>query len=102
MSAPTPTTMSNTSKIRIGRGLKAAVKALMTKPVEPVHFAAAGRQIVCAHCGGAEFDGRDGILLNTRGATFVNLDWLNAGVSVLTCRQCGRIEWFARPPQPIE
>lgn len=59
------------------------------------HFTAAGKPVRCAHCGGQEFDRRD-VLMNTRGATFFNLDWLNRKAVTLTCRQCSRIEWFAK------
>lgn len=47
----------------------------------------------CPHCDGFAFDRRE-ILMNTRGATFFNLDWLNRKAVALTCRQCHRIEWF--------
>lgn len=90
--------MSDPSKSGPTYGLKAALKTMTLKPV---HFAAAGKQIVCAHCGGTDFDIRDEVLLNTRGATFLNLDWLNKGVNILTCTRCGRIEWYAERPQPV-
>ena len=48
-----------------------------------------------------EFDCRE-ILLNTRGATFMNFDWLNRGAVALTCKQCSRIEWFNETPELIE
>ena len=80
---------------RFGRGLKAAVKSLGTTPV---HFSIGGKQVRCPHCGGAEFESRE-VLLNTRGATLVNLDWLNRGATVLTCKACSRIEWFNEAPE---
>jgi predicted nucleic-acid-binding Zn-ribbon protein len=64
---------------------------------EPVAFTAAGRQVHCSHCGGLEFDSRE-VLMNTRGATFLNLDWLNHAAVALTCRQCSHIELFDRTP----
>ncbi|HVU25678.1 MAG TPA: hypothetical protein VHE13_16225 [Opitutus sp.] len=88
----------STSAQRTGRGLKAAVKAFGRTPV---HFAAAGTQVVCPHCGGIDFDCRE-ILLNTRGATFMNLDWLNHGATALTCRRCSRIEWFNETPELLD
>lgn len=90
------TSSSNTQ--RIGRGLKAAVKSFGKTPVR---FAVAGKQISCPHCGHQEFDSRE-ILLNTRGATFMNLDWLNRGAVALTCRNCSRIEWFNDTPEFID
>ncbi|AOS43206.1 hypothetical protein Verru16b_00249 [Lacunisphaera limnophila] len=58
----------------------------------------AGKQVHCAHCGQTEFESRK-VLLNTRGATFFNFDWLNKGATALTCQHCSRIEWFAQEPQ---
>ncbi len=66
----------------------------------PIRFSVAGKQVVCPHCGGAEFDCRE-ILLNTRGATFVKLDWMNRGAAALTCRKCSRIEWFSETPELV-
>lgn len=60
-------------------------------------YQAAGKTIQCPHCGHDQFASRQ-ILLNTRGATFFNFDWLNKGATVLTCQQCSRLEWFAEPP----
>ena len=57
----------------------------------------AGKPIQCPHCGGLDFEGRK-ILLNTRGVTFFNLDWLNRGATALTCAKCSRIEWFQSEP----
>lgn len=74
-------------------------KALQKSPGQlPDQFTAAGKSVQCPHCGGTEFEQRE-ILLNTRGATFLNLDWLNRGATTLTCRKCGRIEWFSAVPQ---
>jgi predicted nucleic-acid-binding Zn-ribbon protein len=90
--------MGKSSKLqRFGRGLKAAVSSLGNTPL---HFAIAGRQVTCPHCGGVEFDCRE-VLLNTRGATLVNLDWLNKGATALTCKTCTRIQWFAEAPETL-
>jgi predicted nucleic-acid-binding Zn-ribbon protein len=95
-----PAHMSNTpsNPRRIGRGLKAAVKAFGKTPV---HFSVAGKQVSCPHCGHTGFDCRE-ILLNTRTAAFMNLDWLNRGAAALTCKECSRIEWFNETPELIE
>lgn len=90
-------TRSSATK-RFARGLKAAAKSLGKVPV---HFAAAGKQVRCPHCGHFEFESRE-ILMNTRGASFLNLDWLNRGAVALTCQHCSRIEWFQQVPEPIE
>lgn len=97
LNSPTMSTASSSTE-RFGRGLKAAGKAL-TK--EHVHFSAAGKQIACPHCGGTEFFCQT-ILLNTRGATFFNLDWLNRGATALTCKACSHIEWFREEPQGLD
>jgi predicted nucleic-acid-binding Zn-ribbon protein len=60
-------------------------------------FSAAGKQVVCPHCGGADFASQE-ILLNTRAATFLNLDWLNRAAVVLVCSHCSRLEWFNEAP----
>jgi len=60
-------------------------------------FKAAEKQVACAHCGGVDFTSQE-ILMNTRAATFFNLDWLNRTASVLICSQCGRLEWFNEAP----
>jgi predicted nucleic-acid-binding Zn-ribbon protein len=86
---------SDTGRIR---RLKAAVKAFGKTPV---HFSTAGKQVHCPHCGHVEFDCRE-ILLNTRGATLLNLDWLNRGAVALTCKKCSRIEWFNETPELIK
>jgi predicted nucleic-acid-binding Zn-ribbon protein len=63
----------------------------------------ADKAVECPHCGRADFEARK-ILLNTRGATFLNFDWLNRTAVTLKCQNCGRLEWFdaepreARPP----
>jgi predicted nucleic-acid-binding Zn-ribbon protein len=62
---------------------------------------AAGKPIHCLHCGQGEFESRK-ILLNTRGATFFNFDWLNRRATALTCARCGRIDWFATEPQEVK
>lgn len=67
------------------------------KSTQAQSYSVAGKAVQCPHCGGTHFDCRQ-ILLNTRGATFFNFDWLNKGATVLTCEKCGRLEWFAQPP----
>jgi len=74
-----------------GRSLKAT----------PLHYAAAGKQIACPHCGGTEFFSQT-VLLNTRGATFFNLDWLNRSATALTCKACSHIEWFREEPKELD
>jgi hypothetical protein len=49
---------------------------------------AADLQINCLHCNHDRFH-RGNALLNTRGLTFFDLDWLNRGATTLVCNQCG-------------
>ena len=63
-------------------------------------FAAAGKTIVCPHCGGDQFDS-GAVLLNTTVLTLLDLDWADRRASILSCRRCGRIEWFSRSPERL-
>jgi len=61
-------------------------------------YSIAGRRIECPHCNCLTFERRR-ILLNTRGLTFFNFDWLNRGATALTCKNCSRVEVFAGEPE---
>ncbi len=58
-------------------------------------------QISCTHCG-YEYFGQGKALLNTRGMSFFDLDWLNADATTLICNRCGYIHWFGRDVTEIE
>ncbi|TDB36805.1 MAG: DNA-binding protein [Actinobacteria bacterium] len=60
-------------------------------------YSVAGKGVVCSHCGGNEFDA-GAALLNTRGMTFLNLDWANRNATLLICTNCSHIEWFLEDP----
>jgi len=62
---------------------------------------AAGLTIVCSHCGHDHFH-RSKRLLNTRGLTFLDLDWLNESATTLMCTKCGQILWFGKEVKPIQ
>ncbi len=66
--------------------------------VEAEGFTAAGRGVLCAHCGGALFL-KSEAQLHTQGLTFFQLEWLGRSVHVLICADCGAIAWFAREPE---
>ena len=68
---------------------------------EPSEFSIAGRTVKCPHCGETKFMPSPA-LVNTRAATFFNVDWTDSAATVLTCAECGRIEWFVRAPTDIE
>jgi predicted nucleic-acid-binding Zn-ribbon protein len=59
-----------------------------------------GKTITCPHCGHNQFD-RGVALLNTPGMTFFDLDWANRTATILSCKQCSRIEWFLRQPEEV-
>lgn len=56
-------------------------------------YEVAGARVTCAHCGGQRFE-RDVRLLSSRGLSFLDADWLNAGAHVYICKDCGHLEWF--------
>ncbi len=55
----------------------------------------AGKPVACSHCGGTGFE-KSSALLNSRGLTFLDLDWANAEADLFICKRCGHIEWFAQ------
>lgn len=68
---------------------------------ESHRFEAGGAPILCAHCRHDGFDAHE-ILLNTRGLTFLKLDWLNRSATALMCAKCGHINLFAVPPTALD
>ena len=65
------------------------------------HFSAAGKPVSCLHCSGTEFD-EGKVLLNTTVLTLLDLDWADRKATILSCRACGRIEWFSRSPERLQ
>ena len=59
------------------------------------HFDVAGKRVVCSHCSGVLFASQD-ILLNTWLLSLLRIDWLDSSATVLTCRKCGKLTWFAQ------
>jgi hypothetical protein len=70
------------------------------QPPQPPHdeevdeFQSGGLNIRCTQCGGTHFRRRK-MLMNTRGLTYFNLDWLNKGAMALICKQCKMIQLFS-------
>ncbi|HXH26122.1 MAG TPA: hypothetical protein VNI78_12780 [Vicinamibacterales bacterium] len=62
-------------------------------------YSAAGRAVRCPHCGGRKFAAGRAPL---DGGAPAALDNRTPDVSILVCAECGRIEWFARPPDRAE
>ncbi len=88
------------AKIRkITGSLISKIAALGDDPSE--RYSAGGKQIRCLHCGHDKFETRE-MLMNTTGATLLNLDWLNAAATALVCKKCSRIELFNEPPKELK
>lgn len=84
---------------KLGYALKAGVKGF-TKAFEPAHYSAGGIRVSCTHCKGELFQEREA-LLNTTGATFLRVDWLDRSGTALICENCGLIHWFGKKPERI-
>lgn len=81
--------------------LRAGVSAAVEGYKEGTEYSVAGRRVRCPHCGHEKFiTGR--ALLNSAGRTLFNLDWTDPSATTLVCAECGRIEWFAQPPDIAE
>lgn len=52
-----------------------------------------GHRLVCPVCKGVNFVERT-TMLNSRGMTFLGLDWLNQSALNYICETCGYIFWF--------
>lgn len=52
-----------------------------------------GKKIVCPLCGHDKFWTRT-TLLNTRGVSFFNFDWLNKEATNKVCERCRHMLWF--------
>ena len=63
----------------------------------PIKVSRRGKDLGCSHCSGNTFFERSA-LLNTRGMTWLGLDWLNEGAEVFSCATCGHLEWFVAVP----
>jgi hypothetical protein len=78
--------VSNTIKA-LRRGIKAGVDA-MHDPA-PHHFQAAGKTVVCSHCGSDSF-------------TSLGVVGLSLAGFGLKCSKCTRLEYFASQPTQID
>ena len=81
------------------RALKAGLKGAIAA-YGPGEYKAAGAIVVCPHCQGRMFQEREA-LLNTTGATLLNLDWLNTSGVALVCETCALIQWFGKRPEKV-
>lgn len=62
-----------------------------------MQYEAGGTTIHCPCCQNDTFE-KDYRQLNTKGATFFNLDWANRDATILICKQCYYISWFMYEP----
>jgi len=56
-----------------------------------------GKPLRCPVCENSEFEERQG-QLNTKVATFFDLDWTNPQATCYICSRCHYIQWFLEPP----
>jgi hypothetical protein len=77
------------------KGLKGAIKA-----VHSDKFTVNGVKVRCVHCQHEHFKSDDA-QLNTASLTFLNLDWANKSASVLVCKKCSHIMWFAAAAKKV-
>jgi DNA-directed RNA polymerase subunit RPC12/RpoP len=59
------------------------------------YLIADGRLIRCPICNHDGFH-QQRTLMNTRAATFFNLNWANSDADTRICKRCGHVLWFAR------
>jgi predicted nucleic-acid-binding Zn-ribbon protein len=88
---------------RIGDALGAAwrtAKKDYAQRTGGARFQAVGRLVRCPHCGNDRFESREA-LLNTTGASLIQLDWLNKSAVALVCSDCSIIVWFAASPERL-
>jgi DNA-directed RNA polymerase subunit RPC12/RpoP len=52
-----------------------------------------GKELQCAHCGGARFTRRQA-QLSTAFMSLLNMEWMNRSADVYVCTGCGHLEWF--------
>ncbi len=77
------------------KGLKGAMDAVNTD-----EFTVNEVKAKCIHCDHEHFEIGDA-QLNTAGLTFLNLDWANKSASVLICKKCSFIMWFANKAKKV-
>lgn len=52
-----------------------------------------GKALQCMHCGHDRFWTRT-TLMNTKGVSFLGLDWANKEADNYVCDLCGYVHWF--------
>lgn len=64
-------------------------------PTKDGHFEVVGKKVSCSHCHSSSFVAKD-ILLNTWLLSLLRIDWLDSSATVLACKKCGQLTWFAQ------
>ncbi|HNX49575.1 MAG TPA: hypothetical protein PLS53_07900 [Thermoanaerobaculaceae bacterium] len=85
------------SGANIGTALRAFGQGVATA-FAPGRYTAAGKVVLCPHCGHDCFESQPAVV-STRGLTLFGLAWLNQGATVLACARCGLVQWFRTPPE---
>lgn len=60
---------------------------------KPVQAAVADKWLACLVCGKGEFSERP-VKLNTTGAEFLGVEWVNRTATALICTNCGYVHEF--------
>jgi hypothetical protein len=60
---------------------------------EAKEYEVLGHKLICPTCHQTHFTVRRS-LLNTRGLSYLDLDWANRRATNFVCAQCGHILWF--------
>lgn len=68
-------------------------------PSDDGHYEVVGKRVRCSHCGGSNFTVQE-ILLNTWLLSLLRIDWLDSSATVLSCKNCGHLTWFAQDDGP--
>lgn len=57
------------------------------------YFVKKGLKLECVICKNTTFWTRT-TLMNTKGLTFLNLEWANKSATNYVCNECGYVHWF--------
>jgi len=60
---------------------------------DPEQIFKEGKQLTCPICNNNTFNSRK-TQLNTKGASFLGVDWANKNAQNYICSNCGYIYWF--------
>lgn len=78
--------------------LKRGFAAAVSSATAAHSFSAAGKKIVCLHCGEDKFYRGNALIDRNR---LIETDWVDNEVALLACANCSRLEWFADEPEQL-